>query len=286
MSPNSGTRKKYVSGALALTACIYTCTAVAQITDIPFPPIGIGGDGGGPQWPKPLVANAPEPSPDPRNFDGTWYHSTLLIWEIIKDEFNDDIPIKPAARKAAADRLQSIKGGKPPLNAAAYCLPPGQPWQMELNMPFQIFQTPNRMEVLFEELHGLWSIAIDPTKAPSSPGYMNPSVAHWDGDTLVVETTKFKEPFWIDLDGTPASKDTKLTMRIRKVKTDHWFLDVEFKVDDPVNYTVPWFFVRAYDWRPDMTWCRDKTGELNAGAKGGLSSGMVPDPGLVQSPAK
>ena len=278
--------KKCVSGSLALTACIYACTAVAQITDIPFPPIGIGGDGGGPRWPKPLAANAPEPSPDPRNFDGTWYHSTLLIWEIIKDEFNHDLPIKPAARKAVVDRLQSNKDGKPPLNAAAYCLPPGQPWQMELNMPFQIFQTPNRMEVLFEELHGLWSIAIDPTKAPSSPGYMNPSVAHWDGDTLVVETTKFKEPFWIDLDGTPASKDTKLTMRIRKVKTDHWFLDVEFKVDDPTNYTVPWFFVRDYDWRPDMTLFRDYNCELNTGAKGGLTSGLVPDPGLTQSPAK
>ena len=30
----------------------------------------------------PLPANAPQPSPDPRNFDGTWFHEDSLVFYI------------------------------------------------------------------------------------------------------------------------------------------------------------------------------------------------------------
>jgi hypothetical protein len=107
---------------------------------------------------------------------------------------------------------------------------------------------------------------------------MGSSVGHWDGDTLVVETTGFKDGLWLDVNGTPASKNARLTQRIRKVKTDHWFLQVEFTLDDPTYYTRSWSWMRDYSWRPDMTLFHEYNCELQTGAKGGIDPSLVPEP--------
>jgi len=65
------------------------------------------------------------------------------------------------------------------------------------------------------------------------------SKGHWHGDTLVVETSGYKDGLWLDVNGTPTSKHAKLWQRIRKVKTDHWFLEIVYTLDDPTYYTRP-----------------------------------------------
>jgi hypothetical protein len=107
---------------------------------------------------------------------------------------------------------------------------------------------------------------------------MGRSVGHWDGNTLVVETTGFKEAIWLDVFGTPASQNAKLTQRIRKVKSDQWYLEVTNTIDDPTYYTRPWSWMRAYLWRPDMTLQREYNCELQTGAKDGLDSSLVQEP--------
>jgi hypothetical protein len=186
-------------------------------------------------------------------------------------------PFNDAGRKVMTRRVQSLRDGTPFLNASAACIPMGQAWQMELNMPFQIFQTKDRLEMIFEEYHGLVTISMDPAKAPPA-GYMGRSVAHWDGDTLVVETSSYKDGLWLDVNGTPASKNAKITQRIRKVKTDRWYLEAIWTIDDPTYYTRPWSFARRYDWRPDMTMFREYNCELQTGAEGGLDPSLIPEP--------
>jgi hypothetical protein len=225
----------------------------------------------------PLPANAPEPSADPRNFDGTWFPEGMLEFQIKRDMFGNKTPFTPAGQKVMDRRVDSLKQGTPYLNASAKCVPMGQPWQMDLNMPFQVFQSKDRLDVLFEEYHGALQIVLDPAKAPPA-GYMGRSVAHWDGDTLVVETTGYKDGFWMDVNGTPASKNAKLTQRFRKIKTDRWFLEVVFTLDDPTYYTRPWSWVRAYAWRPDMQIFREYNCEQQTGAKNGLDPSLVPEP--------
>jgi hypothetical protein len=307
MSTNSGFKMNRMRGALALAAlCVYVAAASAQAPPGgppgggAFPPGGPDraggpppggpggpggpGAGGGPRGgggfafgPKPLPANAPAPSPDPRNFDGTWYHADALIFQNSTDVFGNPTPFNDLGRKVMARRVKSLKDGTPFLNASAKCFPVGQPWQMDLNMPFHIYQSKDRLEVLFEEYHGLLTFSLDPAKAPPA-GYMGRSVAHWDGDTLVVETSGYKDGFWIDVNGTPASKNAKLTQRYRKVKSDHWYLEVLNTIEDPTYYTRPWSWMRAYDWRPDMAMYREYNCELQTGAKGGLDPSLVPEP--------
>jgi hypothetical protein len=191
--------------------------------------------------------------------------------------FGYTTPFNAAGKEVMARRVKSLKDGTPFLNASAACLPVGLPWNMDLNMPFHVFQSKNRFDIIFEEYHGLSQILMDPEEAKSAAtSYMGHSVGHWDGNTLVVETSGFKEPLWIDVNGTPASKFAKLTSRIRKVKSDKWYLEVVNTLDDPTYYTRPWTWVRDYAWRPDMALFRDYNCELQTGAKGGL------DPSLVQ----
>jgi len=223
----------------------------------------------------PLPADAPAPSSDPRNFEGTWIQARPSV--INADMFGNKLPLTPAGEKRLGRRLQAFRDGNPFINASALCLPAGQPWQMDSPAPFEIFQTADRLVFIFEEYHGMDQIVIGSAKAPP-PGYMGQSVGRWDGDTLVAETTGFKEDLWLDINGTPASKNARLTQRIRKVKSDHWYLEVQYTLDDPTYYTRPWSWARSYAWRPDMSLFREFDCELQTGAKGGLTPGLVPEP--------
>ena len=226
----------------------------------------------------PLPADAPQPSPDPHNFDGTWYHEDSLVFFMAKDMFGSPVPFTPEGRKVTQRRVDAIRNHTPYINASAYCIPAGQVWQFDLNMPFQVFQSKDRMEFQFEEFHGLMTIALDPAKATSG-GYMGRSVGHWDGDTLVVETSGFKEDMWLTTRGSSASKNAKLTQRMRKVKTgDKWYLEIIYTLDDPTYYTQPWSFARRYAWHPDMTLFKEYNCELQTGAKDGVDPSLIPEP--------
>ena len=278
----------FVPVALSICACMAFAQGPPNGPPPGGPPPGafgagppLPGPGGepppGPPKPPPLAANAPQPPPDPRNFDGAWYHEGMLEFQIRMDMYGNKVPFNPAGQKVSDRRAKSLKDGTPFINASSRCIPVGQPWQMDLNFPFYIFQSKDRFDILFEEYHGLVQIVMDPAKAPP-PGYMGRSIGHWDGDTLVVETTGLKDAIWLDVNGTPASKDARLTQRIRKVKTDHWFLEVVFTLDDPTYYTHPWTWVRDYSWRPDMALFHEYNCELQTGAKNGLDSSLVPEP--------
>jgi hypothetical protein len=192
--------------------------------------------------------------------------------------FGIPVPFTPEGRKVTQRRVDSIRTGTPYINASAYCIPTGQFWQFDLNMPFQVFQSKDTMELQFEEFHGLISISMDAAKAPRA-GYMGSSVAHWDGNTLVVETSGFKEGVWLTTRGSSMSKNAKLTQRVRKVKSgDKWYLEMIYTLDDPTYYTQPWSFARRYAWHPDMTLFKEYNCEVSTGAKGGVDPSLVPEP--------
>jgi hypothetical protein len=70
---------------------------------------------------------------------------------------------------------------------------------------------------------------------PSWTGY---STAHWEGDTLVVQTAGFRNDLWADMSGSPLSEAARLTERIRR--PNFGTLELEVTVDDPKVYTKPW----------------------------------------------
>ena len=229
----------------------------------------------------PLPPGLPQPSSDPRNFDGAWRHDLGLTFQIMTDMYGEGVPLNEAGKKVLARRLVSLRDGTPFINASAVCRPPGQPWLNDLNFPFHIYQFDARIDLVYEEYHAAWHIDLTGKNAPASgqKPYMGRSVGRWNGNTLVVETTDFRLPLWLDVNGTPASASAKLTQRIRKVFDGHWYLEVTYTLDDSVYYSRPWSWVRTYAWAPYNVVFNEYNCEEQIGDKEYLKqSGLIPEP--------
>ena len=119
--------------------------------------------------------------------------------------------------------------------------PPMIPSAYNNNM--QLFQTPDHVVILNEMVHDARIVPLD--RRPHLPEdvrhWMGDARGHWDGDTLVVETTNFtdKTPsFNPTLTSSVGTGETlTLTERFRRVDADR--LLYEYTVDDPATYTRP-----------------------------------------------
>jgi hypothetical protein len=112
-----------------------------------------------------------------------------------------------------------------------------------------------------EMIHDARVIFTDGRPALNSAikGYMGDSRGHWEGNTLVIETTNYKEgPPLINLAvvGSPAgnrfpvSDKLKTTERITRLNNDMWLYEI--KTEDPVILTGP--FTVRYPMRNDPTY--------------------------------
>jgi len=103
----------------------------------------------------------------------------------------------------------------------------------------KIVQTPGLILILNPDLTYrqifLDGRALEPAPNPAWMGY---SVGHWDGDTLVVESSGFNDRTWLDHDGHPHTEGLRTTERYRR--RNFGGLDVEVTFSDPAAYTRPW----------------------------------------------
>ncbi len=126
------------------------------------------------------------------------------------------------------------------LDPNVHCMPRGAPRIWTDDYYKRIFQVPDRVIILTERNMQYRQIFTDGRPLPTDPnptwnGY---STARWEGDTLVVQTTGFKDDLWLDASGHPLSSAGKLTERIRR--PNYGTLEVEMTIDDPKSYTAPW----------------------------------------------
>ncbi len=104
----------------------------------------------------------------------------------------------------------------------------------------RIIQSPTEIAISYEMLHDTRVIPLD-GRAQASAGvrqYMGSSVGHFEGDTLVVETTNFTDELAVGR--MPHSEDLKLTERFTRIDPD--MIDYVVTVEDPRTYTAPWTF--------------------------------------------
>ena len=126
------------------------------------------------------------------------------------------------------------------------CNPVGFPrlvW--EENEPIEFVYTQGRILQLFQWGRTLRELWTDGRKLPTGqdldnlgPSWFGISVAHWDGNTLVVETTGFDERAWPDEYGHPLSFDARIEERYTRVDADT--VDGTMTIYDPKNYTGSW----------------------------------------------
>jgi hypothetical protein len=104
------------------------------------------------------------------------------------------------------------------------------------NNNYRIVQSPGFVTILVEMVHDVRTISTDgrPHLPSSVRQWLGDSRGHWEGDTLVVETTNFNDKTRF----RGATENMKLTERFKRVAPD--MLSYEFTVDDPAAFTKPW----------------------------------------------
>src|SRR5262245_24142088 len=156
-------------------------------------------------------------------------------------------PYKPDAAKQRQYYLDR-KGIDDPM---ARCLLTGVPRITFRPLPFEIVQLPNRVIILYEIHHAFRIIPTDGSPHPDDlePSYLGDSVAHWDGDTLVVDVTGFNDKSWLQGVGTIHTEDLKVTERYTRDTFETIRYDVT--IEDAAVLTKPWHMHDTLRLRPN-----------------------------------
>ena len=106
----------------------------------------------------------------------------------------------------------------------------------------QIVQTPKFVVLLTETYHGFKIIPIDGRghRDDVAPSYRGDSVGHWEGDTLVVDSTNFNSENWLFDHGNVSFYSDALHVIERYRRVDANTLEIATTIEDPKLTTQPW----------------------------------------------
>jgi hypothetical protein len=158
------------------------------------------------------------------------------------------LPFQPWARDLKNKRTAENAKDNPD----AHCLPLGN---MQLHLhpePRKIIQAPREIVILYEGNGGVRQIFTDGRPLPANdpqPWWFGYSTGKWVGDSLVVETSGFRDGGWLDVNGSPLTDAGKMTERFRRV--NYGTLEMELTVDDAKAYTRPWTVKMMQRLMPD-----------------------------------
>lgn len=168
-------------------------------------------------------------------------------WFVI-DPPDGKIPALTAAARQRIAARQSARRGRGQADSwsdrSLYdrCITRGMPGSM---MPviygnsYRIVQAPGLVVIQYEMIHESRIIPLDggPHVNPAIRQHMGDARGHWEGDTLVVETTNFR-PESVYRDADPVA--LKVTERYTRVSHDR--IDWRVTLDDPNTWARPWTF--------------------------------------------
>ncbi len=199
-------------------------------------------------------------------YNGFWWDSGTKVLpnmrtSIVTDPPNGRIPPLTAARRAQldADRAALEARCKKPGCAIANSgapAPADEPQALDLmtrcisfgttvpmlptayNNNYQIVQSDGAIAIDTEMVHQVRRIPTDgsPHLPKQIKEWFGDPRGHWEGDTLVVESTNFKGDFFGRM--TAADENLRVTERFTRVAPD--ILLYKFTVDDPTAWTAPW----------------------------------------------
>ena len=147
------------------------------------------------------------------------------------------LPYQPGMAEMAKARDTPPKTTEP----HSMCLPDGfmvqHTWGNQLR---RIVQTPRLLLILLEYNAMYRQVFTDgrPLPIEPNPAWNGYSTGKWEGDTLVVESSGYKDGQWLDTAGDPFTDAAKITERFRRPDFGH--LQIEITVNDPKAYTKPW----------------------------------------------
>jgi hypothetical protein len=166
-----------------------------------------------------------------------------------KDYPHFRLPFTAAGRRAV---LYSMNHTPDP---EALCILGGIPRHDASGLPFEVLHTPERIAFLYHyNTSRRATIGNNLKPEPNSPRrYFGTEIAHWEGDTLVIETSGLfdssYDKIWFDENGDPISNATTVVERWTRPDYHHFHVDVT--VNDPKYYTEPVHFSRTWERAPE-----------------------------------
>jgi hypothetical protein len=206
------------------------------------------------------------------------------------------------------------KFGELSLRGVTFPSPANQCWPEPVpyiykNFATQIFQQPDRITIIYEQDHEVRHVRMNQPHPPHvTPSWYGDSVAHYEGDTLVIDAvgTRTDRPFaMIDLYGTPFTEKLHVVERYRlldyedakeglerdakenqrpPVGIDRNYrgkhLQLRFTVEDPGVFTMPWTATITYGRGSDEwpeTVCAENTHEYYNNKESEVPTAEKPD---------
>ena len=223
-------------------AFLFTAAAHAQWVNYPTPEVPRTPDG------KPnLAAPAPKTADGKPDLSGVWTPPFGYTGNIAKDLKPGEVQFQPWAEALYKHRLDT-EGREDP---QAYCTLSGVPREHVVPYPFKILNAKGVIVILYEALHSYRQIYTDGRQLPKdpNPAWMGYSIGHWEGDTLVVQSSGFVDNNWLDNGGHPGTESLRLTEKFRRPNFGH--INLELTIDDPKAYTKPWTVNLQFTASPD-----------------------------------
>jgi hypothetical protein len=146
---------------------------------------------------------------------------------------------------------------------------------------YWITQTPTAVVLLTEMIHDARVIRMDGSPHPPSTvhQWLGDSVGHWEGDTLVVDTTNYKSRAF----RTVSSEKLHVTERF--TRTGPETLKYEITIDDPGTWTKPWSLMIPLS-RASDPYLEYACHEGNYGLAGVLAGARAEEQRAAGSPAQ
>jgi hypothetical protein len=163
-------------------------------------------------------------------------------------------PKAVAIRQVRVKQLEvgQLSSGQPPRAGTCSATPDGMPSVMRFPFGVEFLFTPGRVTILLETGSTMRRIHTDGRRhdVDAEPTRAGDSIGHWDGDTLVVETTAIT-PGNALIQGVPTTAGTRIAERLRKLDASH--LQIDTVVDDPEMLLEPLRVSRVYE-RSEFGW--------------------------------
>ena len=237
--------------------------AVFCVVSIPAPAKGQDSGSGGKEPNVKPIKPLPKGGPTPRTADGhpdlsgVWFPGVTGdgnlndvglggSYNLVRQRFDpkktppEPIPFQPWAAAKLKEMFPNEVDAQMH-SPSVLCMPRGVPLSMSVTpYPIQIIQTRQLFVQLNEDTVDYRVVPMDGRPHPQDPDpkFNGDGVAHWEGDTLVIDTVGIDERTWNNLQGWFHSDQEHVVERISRPSMN--YLNYQVTIEDPKVLTKPW----------------------------------------------
>jgi len=199
--------------------------------------------------------DGPPKEGDPGSYNQAWFDSGTKVvstrqTSLVVDPPDGRVPVKPSAEAKRDFDLAHAADSWEYMSVWDRCITRGVPAGMfpaGYNNSYQILQTPGYVVIFYEMIHETRIIPVDgrPHLPASVRQWNGDSRGHWEGNTLVVDTTNYNGKGWIAtsaatgrIKGIPQSESLHVVERF--TRADKNTILYRVTINDSNVYTQPW----------------------------------------------